>query len=205
MLKLYIARHGQNVDNANGILNGHRDEPLTQKGIEQAEEVAEQIKKARLSFDWVYTSPLSRAKQTADIIAHRIHGPKPLIEPLLIERDFGVMTGIETSRVEELCAPNILKAELITYFLEPEGAETFPDLLDRAHTYLTKLKSTHIDGSVLLVTHGDFGKMIYASYYNLDWKRVLKQFHFGNSELLLLSPESHADQAHVFTIEQHNA
>ncbi len=205
MLKVYIARHGQNVDNANGILNGHRDEPLTQKGVEQAEEVAEEIKNARLSFDWVYTSPLSRAKQTADVITHRIHGPKPLIEPLLIERDFGVMTGIETSRIEELCAPNILKAELITYFLEPKGAETFPDLLDRAHTYLNKLKSTHTDGSVLLVTHGDFGKMIYASYYNLDWKRVLKQFHFGNSELLLLSPESNADQAHVFTIEQHNA
>ncbi len=205
MLKIYIARHGQNVDNANGILNGHRDEPLTQKGVEQAEEVAGEIKNAKLSFDRIYTSPLSRAKQTAEIICDAIHGPKPVVEPLLIERDFGIMTGVEASRVEELCAPKILKAELITYFLEPEGAETFPDLLDRAHKYLAELKSMHNDGPILLVTHGDFGKMIYASYYNLDWKQVLQQFHFGNSELLLLSPESHADQAHVFTIEQHNA
>jgi broad specificity phosphatase PhoE len=36
MLKLYLARHGQNLDNANGILNGHRDEPLTKKGMEKA-------------------------------------------------------------------------------------------------------------------------------------------------------------------------
>jgi probable phosphoglycerate mutase len=205
MLKIYIARHGQNVDNANGILNGHRDEPLTQKGVEQAEEVAKEIKDADLSFDHIYTSPLERAHQTAVIISKVAHGPTPIIEPGLIERDFGVMTGVEQSRVEELCAPDILKAEHITYFLNPEGAETFPDLLRRADNLLGKLQRSHNDGSILLVSHGDFGKMVYAAYYKLDWRQVLKQFHFGNSELLLLSPESHADEAHVFTIEQHNS
>jgi hypothetical protein len=46
--------------------------------------------------------------------------------------------------------------------------------------------------------------MIYAAYYNVPWQDVLQQFHFGNSELILLSPDSPADDAHVFTIEQHN-
>lgn len=56
----------------------------------------------------------------------------------------------------------------------------------------------------LCVTHGDFGKMLYAAYYDLDWKDVLQQFHFGNSEILLLSEGSTSDQAHVFEIQQHN-
>ena len=44
MLNIYLARYGQNQDNANGILNGHRDLPLTELGIAQAEEVAIKIK-----------------------------------------------------------------------------------------------------------------------------------------------------------------
>lgn len=204
MLKIYLARHGQNEDNANGILNGHRDLPLTDKGIEQAEEVAAEIAAAKMSFSHIYASPLSRAFRTAEIISRGINGPKPEVEPLLIERDFGVMTGKETVHITELCAPDIIQADPITYFLSPEGAETFPDLVDRAHRLLRKIQGTHKDGSILLVTHGDFGKMVYAAYYNLPWREVLLQFHFGNSELILLSPESPADDAHVFTIEQHN-
>lgn len=204
MLKIYIARHGQNEDNANGILNGHRDLPLTQKGIEQAREVAGEIAAADMSFDYIYASPLSRAFRTAQIISEVISGPKPEVEPLLIERDFGVMTGKAASRITELCAPDIIQGDPITYFLSPEGAETFPDLVKRGKKLLTKIQARHKDGSLLLVTHGDFGKMLYAAYYDLPWRDVLLQFHFGNSELILLSPDSPADDAHVFTIEQHN-
>lgn len=94
---------------------------------------------------------------------------------------------------------------MITYFLSPEGAETFPDLLARASALLQDLAEKYEDGSILLVTHGDFGKMIYASYYGLDWKNVLTLFHFGNSELLLLSQDSNPEDAHVFKIVQHNS
>jgi len=204
MLKIYLARHGQNRDNADGILNGHRDEPLTQKGIEQATEVANKILASGLRFDKILTSPLIRASVTADIIATAILGPTPIVEPKLVERNFGVMTGVEQSKIAELCAPDIIKTETITYFLGPEGAETFPDLLERAHQLLADLQKRYTDGNVLLVTHGDFGKMIYASYYDLHWREVLELFHFGNSELLLLSEDSQAGEAHVFEIQQHN-
>ncbi len=204
MLKIYLARHGQNEDNANGILNGHRDLPLTSIGIEQAREVAEKIKEAGLKFDSILSSPLGRALKTAEIISAINNFPLPEVVPELIERDFGSMTGVEQSKVEALCAPDIIKTETVTYFLSPEGAETFPDLLVRAKKLLDELNTVYSDGSVLLVTHGDFGKMIYAQYYGLDWKDVLTMFHFGNSELLLLSPDSEAGEAHVFTILQHN-
>jgi broad specificity phosphatase PhoE len=205
MLKIYLARHGQNEDNANGVLNGHRDMPLTSIGEAQAVEVANKIKEAELTFDAVLCSPLGRAKKTAEIISEVNGLPEPEVNDLLIERDFGVMTGVEQSRVEELCAPDIIKTETINYFLSPEGAETFPDLLNRAEVLLNKLTTEYIDGSILLVTHGDFGKMVYAKYYNLDWRDVLKLFHFGNSELLLLSEDSEPGEAHVFTILQHNS
>ena len=204
MLKIYLARHGQNKDNVEGILNGHRDEPLTEKGIGQAHEIANKIKGVDLSFDLIYSSPLIRAYDTAEIISETIGSTKPVKESLLIERDFGIMTGKKISDIDKFCAPNIIKAEIITYFLDPEGAETFPDLMKRGRILLDKIQKEHKDGNMLLVTHGDIGKMIYAEYYKLDWKTVLTQFHFGNCDLLLMSEDSSPAEAHVFQIPQHN-
>jgi probable phosphoglycerate mutase len=204
MLKIYLARHGQNEDNVEGILNGHRDKPLTQKGIEQAKEIAQRIKDEGIFFDIIYSSPLCRAFDTAKIISDAIGSSEPKKEPLLIERDFGIMTGKNIQDIEKLCSPNIIKGDVITYFLDPENAETFSDLMKRARILLDKIEANYNDGNILLVTHGDIGKMIYAEYYKLDWKQVLTQFHFGNCDLLLMSKDSIAEEAHVFQILQHN-
>ncbi len=204
MFKIYIARHGQDEDNRNGILNGHRDEPLTDLGIQQAETVAQKIKETGLHFDIVYSSPLQRAYKTAKIISDTSGQPKPIVLNELIERDFGVMTGIETKRIEELCAPNIIKANPIVYFLNPQGAETFPDLLMRAQKMLDLIKTKHDDKTILLVTHGDFGKMIYAEFYKLPWKQVLTDFHFGNSEILYLCDGCDLHETHLFVTKQYN-
>lgn len=197
-------RHGQNLDNLNGILNGHRDEPLTEKGLEQALQVAERIKDEELVFDAVYSSPLSRAFETAKIVHEIVNTPIPQKEELLIERDFGVMTGKKISEIETLCSPDIIKTENTTYFLNPNRAETFPDLMKRAGLLLEKINNNHTSGNVLLVCHGDIGKMVYAKYYNLNWESVLVQFHFGNCDLLLLSEESPADETHVFDLKQYD-
>ena len=204
MLELYVARHGQNVDNQNGILNGHRDEPLTPLGEAQARTVAGEIRAAQLHFDQVYASPLLRAFKTAEIIARESGQPEPIKEDLLIERDFGVMTGEPISRIEELCAPDIIKTDTITYFLNPEGGETFLAVLDRAAKLLVSLKAKHTDGKILLVTHGDFGKMLYAHFYKLPWKQVLTDFHFGNSEILYLATGAYLTKTRLFTSEQFN-
>jgi len=204
-MNIYLARHGQNEDNVKGILNGHRDLPLTDLGREQAREAGKLIYEKGLRFDAVYASPLSRAFETAQIIAEVASTPAPVVHPLLIERNFGVMSGQSVSCIKELCAPDIIETDTITYFLSPEGAETFPELIARAQILLAELASKHTeDENLLLVGHGDMGKMLYAAYYNLPWEQVLTQFHFGNSELLLLSPHSSAADAHVFTLAQHN-
>lgn len=205
MLRIYVTRHGQDQDNANGILNGRRDEPLTDRGIEQAQKTAENIKALSLTFDAIYTSPLVRAKRTAEIIAETIGGPAPESRSDLIERDFGVMTGVPVAKIDEMCSPRIVKTATVSYFLDPEGAETFEDLLVRSRKILGDLRHAREDGNVLLVTHGDIGKMIYAAYYLLDWRDVLEMFHFGNTDLLLLSQDSPASETHVFKAKQHNS
>ena len=226
VLKIYLARHGQDEDNAAGILNGHRNEPLTKLGIEQAQTVANKIVQQGLKFNKIYSSPLQRAYDTAKIIASATSttnnnngGDDVEIMDLLIERDFGIMTGTPTKEIKERCSSNgynVLETSTITYFLSPNGAETFPQLIQRGNIVIDQIQSIykeqnqkqddHDDYSILLVTHGDFGKMLYAAYYKLDWKDVLKQFHFGNSEVLLLSKDSSPNNnAHVFTIQQYNS
>ncbi|HMS31457.1 MAG TPA: histidine phosphatase family protein [Candidatus Saccharibacteria bacterium] len=199
--EIYIARHGQNQDNAKGVLNGHRDLPLTDLGRAQAVELAEGISDLGLEFTIVYTSPLSRAHETAQIICDRLGiSDKLVVMPELIERDFGIMTGHKASEIEELCAPDIIKTNTITYFLNPKNAETFPDLLTRGQNILETIRSKHKSGNILAVCHGDIGKMIYAAASQRSWEEVLKDFHFGNSELI----EIESTEAHVIKIKQHN-
>jgi probable phosphoglycerate mutase len=268
-VRIYVARHGQDVDNANGILNGRRDGELTLLGREQAYDVARKMYGAgfRLSppssssmssscssttvLGAIYSSPLRRARETAEIFAGVLSssscygdrddgndvvvdddeendedddqrspssctndGARSTIEIRilddLIERDFGIMTGRPTSSILDRCASysvNVLVTDSINYFLDPIDAETFPDLVDRAHRLLAHIRTiSSSTPSILLVTHGDFGKMLYAAYYGLGWEEVLGRFHFGNSEVLLLSNDSPPDGAHVvFETVQFNA
>lgn len=205
MLKIYLTRHGQDRDNAAGILNGRRDEPLTELGIEQANQIAIKIKDAGLRFDKIYSSPLRRTLQTAEIISDCLDLPAPIKLPDLIERNQGVMTGEKVCDIEKLCAPDILKTDTLTYFISAKNAETFPEMRERAKKLLDHIRATDKDGSILLVTHGCFGKMFYSAYYDLDWKQTLEMFHFGNSDLLLLCEDSGPEDTHIFKTEQHNA
>lgn len=240
MVNIYVARHGQDVDNANGILNGHRNQPLTDLGRQQARDVANRMLQAgfRLlspsqntpdsssttpitAIRAIYSSPLQRARETAKIFAgilsSEVHGESSesgniQLLDALIERNFGIMTGMPTSSIIEKCGQeHVLSTDKIHYFLDPEGAETFPDLIARAKALLIFIENENSGNddnadqySLLLVTHGDFGKMIYAAYYDLDWEEVLKQFHFGNSEVLLLAKNSPPEKAHAFETSQFN-
>ncbi|KAG7341310.1 gluconolactonase [Nitzschia inconspicua] len=192
-MTIYLARHGQDEDNANGILNGRRrDTPLTIRGKQQAQALSDKIRQFGLQFDAVYSSPLQRARMTAEIAVAASNISSIDIVEELSEREFGVMTGVPIAEIADRCGDDdILTTENVTYFLSPEGAETFPELMERAQRVLDYLQERHVtqkDGAtILLVTHGDFGKMFYANFYKLDWRDVLTSFHFDNSDLILCS------------------
>jgi len=69
MTKYYFVRHGESESNCDGVLAGHLDYPLTDNGIRQAIDAAKSIKESGVKFDSMLSSPLSRAYDTAKIIA----------------------------------------------------------------------------------------------------------------------------------------
>ncbi len=200
-VEIFVARHGQNEDNVARILGGHRDKPLTDVGRQQARDLAQGIVDAELMFNAVYCSPLIRAHETADIIAEVAVLPKPEVMSDLIERNGGVIEGMTFDEIERTVTFNMLKTNTVNYFLDPEGAETFPELVVRGRGVLDQIRRKHSEGKVLLVCHGDIGKMIYAAATGKDWKEVLMSFHLGNAELIDIG--KHND-AHVVKLDQFN-
>ncbi len=114
------------------------------------------------------------------------------------------MTGKSVSSIRELCNPDILETPTITYFLRYPGAENFDALYTRARTILDHLASIHEDGTILMVCHGDVGKMLMGAYFNIPWRTALEGLHFGNSELIELSSETNIENCRRVRIEQFN-
>ena len=90
MTTLYLVRHGETVDNVNQIMQGQTQGELTEKGVLQARQLAEQMQ--LLPIDVFIASDLKRSIDTCRIIAQR-HGKEVVTTPLLRERDWGGFTG----------------------------------------------------------------------------------------------------------------
>ncbi|MBI3291067.1 histidine phosphatase family protein [Candidatus Falkowbacteria bacterium] len=184
MGKIFLIRHGQDADNEAGILNGRRDVELTESGREQARKVAEKLRDNDVRI--IYASPLKRAYETARIIATELGIDEVATDEYLIERDFGVLTGKPISDITKY-TDKILPTDKVNYFLEAEGAENFPTLLERGKNILEKIKQKHPNDNVLIVTHGDVGKMMRAAYHGWTWEAGLKTPYFDNTGVLELS------------------
>lgn len=184
-MTIYLVRHGQDQDNANSILNGHRDTELTELGRTQALVPAEKLKDKNI--DVIYSSPLKRAYSTAKIIADQIGIDNVIIEPDLIETDFGILTGKPVADIPKYCTDSI-QTEQVLYFLDCEGSEDFPTLLKRGQKVLEKITSEQPNKNIVIVAHGDIGKMIRAAYHNWTWKEGLMTPYFANTDILELLP-----------------
>ncbi|MDB5176308.1 MAG: putative phosphoglycerate mutase protein [Candidatus Saccharibacteria bacterium] len=184
---VYVVRHGQDEDNAAGLLNGHRDTPLTALGRAQATIIAEKLLGHGIAA--IYSSPLKRAHETASIIANTIGLNEVIIEPDLIEREFGIMTGKPVADIAKY-SKNNFQGDKILYFLDPQGAETFPVLLERAKRVLHKIQTLHPTGKVVLVAHGDIGKLIRAAYHNWTWEQAIATPYLDNTGVLELEPNA---------------
>ena len=94
---ILLARHGETGDNANGLILGRRDPPLSAAGWEQAEALAARARRAGVAAVW--TSPLARARQTASIVAEAV-GCHAVILNDLIESDRGTWEGQSVAQLE---------------------------------------------------------------------------------------------------------
>ncbi len=136
-----LLRHGQTDWNIDFRLQGITDIPLNRTGIEQANLAAKAIPVGFWNF--VASSPLSRALDTAKIIAEHISVPEVVIEPLLIERSFGEAEGMTHAEWKETF-PNG----------HPPGGEKLDELRARANLLLEHLLSQYRGTRVLAVSHG---------------------------------------------------
>ena len=140
---IYMIRHGQTEMNQRQMLQGRSDHPLNENGIAQARQAAERMR--NVTFDFVFSSPLVRAVQTAEIIAP---GVKPVIDPRLIEMDYGPYEGTDLKH---------LPPEIVTFFSDfvhnptPAGMEQLSAVVSRAGAFLEEIKS--LPGNILLSTH----------------------------------------------------
>lgn len=154
-MKLYIIRHGETDWNKARRVQGHSDIPLNDYGRHLAEETAEGLRDVK--FDLAYTSPLVRAKETAEIV---LDGRNiPLIEEDGIkELGFGAYEGMCCSgehKASESDAFNKFFTDTANY-VPAEGGESIRHLLDRTEQFLEKLYRTESlqDKTILLSTHG---------------------------------------------------
>ncbi len=97
-------RHGESVGNAEARWQGQSDYMLTEKGRAQARLLADRWRMEGVKFDLIITSPLIRAKETAEIIASALDAELEL-EPLLMERHIGEMEGLTAEEVRKKPQP----------------------------------------------------------------------------------------------------
>ena len=144
---IYIVRHGQTEKNKANVLQGRSDVPLNEAGRQQAEEVREQFIQAGIYFDFVYTSPLIRAVQTAEIIADET---PQIMDERLIEMDYGPYEGMDLANP----AP-----EVLTFFRDfvhnpaPEGMEPLQAVIARLGTFLEDIQEAAVEKNILISTH----------------------------------------------------
>jgi broad specificity phosphatase PhoE len=182
--KIYLIRHGQDEDNAKGILNGHRNKPLTKLGIRQAKKAAEKLKYKKIEV--IVSSPLRRAKQTAGIIAKLLGIKKVYLEADLREREFGILTGKSVKEIP-LYADTYLRINKSVYFTKGEGVESFPATLKRAKNILKNIRKAYIGKNILLVSHGDLCCMMLSGERRISWKSGLEKWDgIKNSQIISL-------------------
>src|SRR5512143_889149 len=97
-------RHGESVGNAEARWQGQSDYMLTEKGRQQAGALAKRWKSEGVRFDLIISSPLVRAKETADIIAAAVDANVEL-DPILLERHIGEMEGLTADEVRKKPQP----------------------------------------------------------------------------------------------------
>jgi broad specificity phosphatase PhoE len=183
MGKIYVVRHGQDTDNVKRILNGHRDTKLSSLGHEQAKAATKKFTGKKIAA--IYCSPLRRAQQTALYIMCEVMREFIIIDSDLIERDFGKLTGASMNDKATL-ATKVFVCEKGVFVLEGPGVETFTQVFARAKGFLEYAKWAHPDEDIVIVTHGDTGKMLQAAHFGWTVDEALAKPYLQNAEVFEL-------------------
>jgi broad specificity phosphatase PhoE len=190
-LELIVVRHGQTEWNLKGYVQGHSDVPLDETGREQAGALGQQFE--NLQFDAAYSSDLSRAFQTAELII----GDRDLAvtgDVRLRECNCGDFEGVLFDDVRSLIEEAIFNQEMADSF----GMETVYQMLDRTESYFSEIAMRHFEEErVLVVSHGGIIRLLlkHIPYVGTDGPAPVR---LENCEFLRIN----IDDTAITTIEE---
>jgi probable phosphoglycerate mutase len=163
---IYLVRHGQTEFNREGRYQGRVDSPLTELGLAQARAAGARLAAlaAEEGGNWIIeTSPLGRARRTAEIIAQSMGLPALTVDPRLIEVSYGEIEGLTAAEIEARW-PKV--AALGSAFGLAPGGETMDELLERVGDWLREAEATN-GRRRIAVTHAGFGRALRGLYSGL--------------------------------------
>jgi broad specificity phosphatase PhoE len=193
-----LLRHGESTGNAERRHQGQADYPLTDLGINQVKALAEEWKSRDWVFDRVVSSPLKRAKQTAEILSERL-GFDLEYDPIWMERDNGELAGLLFERAREVLPPPDF---IPLYDPIAETGESQWELYLRAGTALNQLIKLP-PGRHLVISHGGLLNMVMHSLVGLVPQPNFQgpNFRFSNTGYSTIRYEP---GNHNWIIREHN-
>ena len=175
---LYIMRHGMTDWNKHHKLQGRTDIPLNDEGRMMAEGACDRYKD--IHFDVCYSSPLSRALETAHIVLKGRDVPI-ITDDRLVEMSFGEYEGLENAFNNPDCPISVMFRSPEKYVSSIGGAETFEELFARTGSFLKEVIEPLLkEGKdVLILGHGMMNTSIIAQIRNIPieefWSIGIKQ------------------------------
>jgi len=172
---LYLIRHGQTDWNAKQRIQGTTETSLNEIGREQARKLGRDF--SDLCVGAIYTSPLKRAKETAEIIGS-FHGCAIFEDPMLHEGKFGELEGITVPEFHKKYAKEIKRRhglssqERIHHKYTP-GGESIQEIASRVVPSLHRIARGHIGENVIVVTHGFVMRSLLMVIGEFDEREIL--------------------------------
>jgi broad specificity phosphatase PhoE len=171
-MELYLIRHGETAWSLTGQHTGRTDLPLLAQGEAQARELGVALHDVK--FDAVITSPLLRARRTAELAGQ----PNATVEADLAEWDYGDYDG---KRMDEI---KVVRAMWDIYTDGCPGGESPEQITVRADRLIAKLRP--LSGRVAAFSHGHFGRVLAARWIGLPLGQA-KNFSIGTASYGVLS------------------
>ena len=194
---IIFLRHAQAENNTKRILAGRTEGvPLTKTGIEQAEQIAKYL--APIDISAIYSSPIERAKHTAEIVAKN-SSLEVVLDERLTEIDMGKFTRMNYDDMFAKYGNIFLKFYENDPVISEHEVETFPNVQKRVLDLVDHVLKKHNNENVILVTHMDPIKSMLAKVMNLVPK-TLFELIIANASLTIIK-----EQDKIFSLSAINA
>ena len=175
---LILVRHGQSEWNAKNLFTGWKDPGLTDQGVSEAKNAGKLILEQKIEFDVMYTSMLSRAQKTGDIILGILnHKEIPIIKnEALNERHYGSLAGLNKDDARKKWGDEQVHIWRRSFDMPPPDGESLKDTADRVLPYFeTEIMPKVISGSsILIAAHGNSLRALIMKLDSISSEDIVK-------------------------------